>query len=224
RCEHLDSRGSGTRCLRRADHALICRRGGPLIASPIHPPRQGSARTPPAQQKKNPGGVRRPKATIANTYLFANDALWVVCDLRHRAQSREHAPLHPVGRPSLDQTQASALSGGMIALTDAGISCLIESAKVIEPRARYRWLQNLADELDPSPNARRRARWRRWYHNDKAGVATVRVRYSGVGLANLIVGGWLRERDEAYTDEEISKAIGSLIEYGNLPRKPNAVG
>jgi hypothetical protein len=26
---------------------------------PIHPPRQGLARTPPAQQKKKPGGVRR---------------------------------------------------------------------------------------------------------------------------------------------------------------------
>ena len=125
---------------------------------------------------------------------------------------------------TLDHGHGSALSGGMIALTDAGLSCLIEAAKVIEPRARHRWLQNLADELDPSPNARRRARWRRWYHNDKAGVATVRVRYSGVGLANLIIGGWLRAHDEAYTDEEISKAIGSLIEYGNLPRKPNAIG
>ena len=50
------------------------------------------------------------------------------------------------------------------------------------------------------------------------------MRYSGVGLANLIIGGWLRAHDEAYTDEEISKAIGSLIEYGNLPRKPNAIG
>jgi hypothetical protein len=81
----------------------------------------------------------------------------------------------------------------MIALTDAaGLAHLLEAVKVIEPRARRRWLQNLADELDPSPNARRRARWRRWYHSDKAGVATVRVRYSGVGLANLIIGGWLR--------------------------------
>jgi len=112
----------------------------------------------------------------------------------------------------------------MIALTDAGLAHLLEAAKAVEPRARHRWLQNLADELDPSPDARRRARWRRWYRNDKAGVATVRVRYRGVGLANLIVGGWLRAHDEAYTDEEISKAIGSLIEYGNLPRKPNAIG
>ena len=143
---------------------------------------------------------------------------------RHRAHRREHAPHAPWAGATLDHVHASALSGGMIALTDAGLSCLIEAAKVIEPRARHRWLQNLADELDPSPNARRRARWRRWYHNDKAGVATVRVRYSGVGLANLIIGGWLRAHDEAYTDEEISKAIGSLIEYGNLPRKPNAIG
>jgi len=46
----------------------------------------------------------------------------------------------------------------------------------------------------------------------------------GLRVLVLIVAGWLRAHDEAYTDEEISKAIGSLIEYGNLPRKPNAIG
>jgi hypothetical protein len=50
------------------------------------------------------------------------------------------------------------------------------------------------------------------------------VRYSGRGLANLIVAGWLPAHKEAYTDAEISAAISNLLETGEFPRKPNGFG
>jgi hypothetical protein len=89
----------------------------------------------------------------------------------------------------------------MIALDDAALARIIHAAEAVPHGERRRWLQELADDLDPPADAARRAikraRWRRWYHNDRAGVAVTRVHYSGVGLANLIVGGWLRAHDEA---------------------------
>jgi hypothetical protein len=49
-----------------------------------------------------------------------------------------------------------------------------------------------------------------------------RVKYSGVGLANLIVAGWLTAHKEVYSDAEIGAAIADLIEHGNLPPKNHA--
>jgi hypothetical protein len=69
--------------------------------------------------------------------------------------------------------------------------------------------------------ARARARWRRWYHDDKAGIATARVKYNGVSLAKLIMSGWLPAHKATYSDAEIAAAIADLIATGDLPpRKP----
>jgi len=77
----------------------------------------------------------------------------------------------------------------------------------------------LAPNTEAKRIERRRARWRRWYWDDKRGVATVGVRYSGIGLNNLVRAGWLPAHREAYTDAEIAQAITELIEHGELPRR-----
>src|SRR5262245_44829539 len=111
----------------------------------------------------------------------------------------------------------------MIALTDTGLAHLMIAASAVEPHARRRWLLSVAEQFDPHPDAAKRAcaraRYQRWAANDRAGVAVTRVRYSGVGLANLIVAGWLTAHDHAYTEAEIGGAIADLIEHGNLPPK-----
>jgi hypothetical protein len=111
----------------------------------------------------------------------------------------------------------------VIAFTDIGIAHLMAAARTVPPAQRRIWLRALADEFDPSPQAARRAngraRYRRWAANDKAGIAVTRVKYSGVGLAKLIVAGWLTAHKEAYRDAEIGAAIADLIEHGNLPPK-----
>lgn len=112
----------------------------------------------------------------------------------------------------------------MLALTDAALAHLVIGATAIEPRSRRRWLQDVADRLDPSPAAVRRAqnriRYQRWAVNDKAGVAVTRVRYNGEAMSRLIRAGWLTAHDAAYTDAEIGRAISDLImQDGELPRK-----
>jgi hypothetical protein len=111
----------------------------------------------------------------------------------------------------------------MIALTDVGIAHLMTAARAVEPRDRRRWLQAVADQFDPHPDAASRAagrrRWHRWAANNKAGVAVTRVRYSSVGLAKLIVAGWLTGHKEVYSDTEIGAAIADMLEHGNLPPK-----
>ena len=77
----------------------------------------------------------------------------------------------------------------------------------------------LAPNKETQRIERRRARWRRWYWNDKRGMAIARVQYSGVGLANLVLSGWLPSRREVYTDQEIATAISNLLEHGELPRR-----
>jgi hypothetical protein len=45
----------------------------------------------------------------------------------------------------------------MIALTDVGLAYLMAAARAIDLGARGRWLQAVADEFDPHPDAARRA-------------------------------------------------------------------
>jgi hypothetical protein len=51
------------------------------------------------------------------------------------------------------------------------------------------------------------------------------VHYGSVGLAKLIVAGWLpRHPDDFYTSAQIGAAISDLIEHGDLPRHSRSIG
>jgi hypothetical protein len=112
-----------------------------------------------------------------------------------------------------------------IALTDAALAHICIAATAVKPGARRRWLLDLAQQIDPdlTPAGRKRARgrekWRRWYEESRAGVATALVKYDAVGVAQLIRAGWLRRHpDDIYTQQQISDAISDLIRT-NLPNR-----
>src|SRR5262249_21325479 len=73
---------------------------------------------------------------------------------------------------------------------------------------------------DPPPAAVRarraagRKRWHRWAALRRAGRALAPVQYGSVGLAKLIVAGWLPRREsDLYRPEDVARAIDDLLEH-----------
>jgi hypothetical protein len=76
---------------------------------------------------------------------------------------------------------------------------------------------------DADARAAGRERWRRWARLRREGKAVARVEYDGVGVAKLVLAGWLTRKpdDHGYPPEEVEAAIAEMIAKADLPKKKN---
>jgi hypothetical protein len=92
----------------------------------------------------------------------------------------------------------------MIALTDVGLALLCIGATAIAPEDRARWLQRLATQIDPTPQAQ-------YYHRHKNGKRVLRVEVEMGPVADLLCDHGFLQQWDSEDPEAVRRALEEAL-------------
>jgi hypothetical protein len=120
-----------------------------------------------------------------------------------------------------------------LALSEETLARILIAGSGLSVKAQSRLLRRLANAVDPPPppprhrtsaakRAAGRERWHAYVVRHRNGEAVCQVTFSGVVLAKLILGNWLRRNEaEHYPAKQVAAAIADLLREADLPARKN---
>jgi hypothetical protein len=97
----------------------------------------------------------------------------------------------------------------MIALTDVGLALLAIGATAVAPEDRGRWLQRIAAQIDPTPQAQ-------YYHRHRAGKRVLKVEVEMGSLADLLCDHGFLQQWDSEDVEAVRRALEEALRVWSI--------